>query len=92
MAKASAVWVIDLKEAEELTTRLCNYASHYQPSVNPKTRDLMLLIMAFMIIDGSRMMKHAAEKKAAKQAKAEADQARQALGPSVSENVVGLRP
>jgi len=92
MSKASPVWVIDLKEAEELTLRLCNYASHFQPSVDPKTRDLVLLLLALAIIEGSRTAKFVAEKKAAKAAKQEADQARAALGPSVSENVVGLRP
>ena len=89
MSKASPVWVIALKEAEELTLRLCNYASHFQPSVDPKTRDLVLLLLALAIIEGSRTAKFVAEKKAAKQ---EADQARAALGPSVAENVVGLRP
>lgn len=43
-------------EAKELSEAICNYLRHSNAAMSPKTKDMMVLIYAFAMIEGTRMI------------------------------------
>lgn len=79
LGRLAPEWRVDVSEAQTLADRLAAYLRHTSVRMDPKTKDLYLLIMVLVVMEGPRISRIQARRSMQKNA-AKMDQAARDAG------------